>query len=373
MFFRSAAFFAASIFFPLAAVAQSVQFSPNADTSHHARLSLEGYVDTYFGFDFNQPKDANRPYFVSQGRHNEFNVNLAYLSAKYSSERARATLTPGFGTYMNANYAAERVTLRHLLEANVGVKLSKKRSIWLDVGVIGSPYTNETALSLDQPTLSRSFAPEYVPYFLTGAKLALPLGSKTTLTLYYLNGWQVIEDVNTPLSFGTQIEHKPSAKWTLNWNTFVGNENSASAPTYQMRYFSDLYALWNPTARLSLTACVYGGIQERRDNGSVRHSRWWQANAAARYALRGKGSVSARLERFSDPESVMILPVTAAAGVNGFDCNSLSLGYNLHLTKQAAFRFEGRHFWSGRRVFLNDNLQPTSRDFLLIGGLTARF
>ena len=355
----------------LRADAQSLRFSPNADTAHHAQLSVEGYVDTYFGFDFNQPKDANRPYFVSQGRHNEFNVNLAYLSAKYTSDRVRATLTPGFGTYMNANYATERGSLRNLVEANVGVKLWKKRNIWLDAGVIGSPYTNETAISLDQINLSRSFAPEYVPYYLSGLKLALPLGAKTTLYAYYLNGWQQIEDVNTPLSFGTQLEHKPSAKLTLNWNTFVGNENSASAPSYQMRYFSDLFALWNPTARLNLTACVYGGIQERRDSSAVRNSRWWQANVSARYALGGGRSVSARLEHFSDPTSVFIVPVVATT--SGFDCSSLTLGYNLNLTKQTVFRLESRYFWSGRDVFLNDDLRPSKRDFLLMGGLTARF
>ena len=86
--------------------AQFLQWSPNADTTGNPRVTLEGYVDTYFAFDFNQPKDANRPYFVSQHRQNEFNVNLAYLSLKYASDRVRATFTPGFGTYMNANYAA---------------------------------------------------------------------------------------------------------------------------------------------------------------------------------------------------------------------------------------------------------------------------
>src|ERR1700743_2867207 len=88
-------------------------------------LSLEGYVDAYFSYSFAHPKDAVHPYFVSFNRDNEVNVNLAYISLKYTSDRVRATFTPGYGTYMNGNYASERQTLQNILEANVGVKLFK--------------------------------------------------------------------------------------------------------------------------------------------------------------------------------------------------------------------------------------------------------
>src|ERR1700744_4211419 len=82
-------------------------------------LSLEGYVDAYFSYSFAHPKDATHPYFVSYNRDNEINVNLAYISLKYTSDRVRATFTPGYGTYMNGNYASERQTLQNILEANV--------------------------------------------------------------------------------------------------------------------------------------------------------------------------------------------------------------------------------------------------------------
>jgi hypothetical protein len=350
--------------------AQSIQYSSNTDTSQRPTITLEGYVDTYFAFDLNQPKDANRPYFVSQARQNEFNVNLAYLSLKYTSERVRASFIPGFGTYMNANYAAERLTLRNLLEANVGLRLSKAKNMWLDMGVIGSPYTNENAFSLDQINLSRSFAPEYVPYYLTGAKLTWPLGTRTTLYLYYLNGWQVIEDVNTPLSAGTQLEIKPSDRVTINWNTYIGNEQSANAPNYDMRYFTDVYAIWNATAALTLTSCAYIGWQERRNNSVSTYSPWWQINAAARYALTEKHSLSGRIEYFDDDESVFIAPIT---GVNGFNCSSLTAGYNLQVHQQAMFRVEARYFQSERDIFFNDRSEASNHAFVLMGGLTVRF
>src|SRR5580704_12772393 len=63
-------------------------------------LSLEGYVDVYYSYALSHPLGGTRPYFVSYNRDNEINLNLAYISIKYTSDRVRATFTPGYGTYM---------------------------------------------------------------------------------------------------------------------------------------------------------------------------------------------------------------------------------------------------------------------------------
>jgi hypothetical protein len=78
------------------AFAQFVKFSPTADTT--MKITLEGYADVYFSYDFAEPADANIPYFISANRHNEFNLNLASISIKFASNCVRATFTPGFGT-----------------------------------------------------------------------------------------------------------------------------------------------------------------------------------------------------------------------------------------------------------------------------------
>jgi hypothetical protein len=98
-------------------------------------LSLEGYVDVYYSYAFSHPVGGTRPYWVSYNRDNEINLDLAYISLKYTSDRVRASFTPGYGTYMNANYAIERQTLQNILEASVGIRLFKNKDIWLDGGV----------------------------------------------------------------------------------------------------------------------------------------------------------------------------------------------------------------------------------------------
>src|ERR1044071_7975343 len=122
------------------------------DTSSLAfqgKVTVEGYVDAYFAYNFNKPAGKDLPYFVSMAREREVNINLAYIDVKYSSARLRARFVPGFGTYVTSNYAGERGSLKNVIEGSVGVKLFKNKNIWLDAGVFGSPYTNESAISKD--------------------------------------------------------------------------------------------------------------------------------------------------------------------------------------------------------------------------------
>lgn len=335
-----------------------------------AKLSVEGYVDAYFAYSFDHPKDANHPYFVSYNRDNEVNVNLAYISLKYTSDRVRATFTPGWGTYLNANYASERQTLQNILEANVGVKLFKDKDIWLDAGVISSPFTNENAYSIDQLSYTRSLGAENSPYFLTGAKLTLPLNSKWTAYLFMLNGWQVIAAQHDPLDFGSQLEYKPNSKWDINFNTYIGNESSSTNPGYKTRYFGDFYATYNPSDKWSFSADAYMGWQQRMEASDLITRNWWNANICARYTFTPGNSFSLRLEHFNDPYQILNVPVT---NVSGFKLSSASVGYNRGITDDVLFRMEGRYFGSPAQLYQLRDGSITSKDVWFTAGITARF
>lgn len=360
-----------SLFYLVQAQVVNTGFTDNYDSLEIGKVTVGGYVDTYYGFDFNQPKDSDRPYCVSSPRHNEVNINLAYVDIQYKNERIRCRLVPGFGTYINSNYAAEKGSLKNIVEANAGVKIFKDRNIWIDAGVLGSPYTNESAISKDHLMYTRSFAPEYVPYYLAGVKLSAPLSPKLNCYLYVLNGWQQISDVNNPLSVGTQLEYRPNNKALINWNTYVGDENSIATPKNGIRYFSDVYLIYNPEGKISITSCVYAGLQKLRDStGKQSESYWWQANFIARYKINPKVSLSGRVEYFKDPGSVQIVPITK---VKGFNSYSSGLCLNVKITKNALFRLEDRLYFSGRNIFINPKRSPTHLSNLLITNLTIWF
>lgn len=330
-------------------------------------VAIGGYVDSYYGYNFNKPADGSNPYFVSSARHNELTINLAYVDVRYSSKYMRARFVPGFGTYMDTNYKNEPGSLKNMVEANVGVLVSEKHRIWLDVGVLGSPYTNESAISKNHLMYTRSFAPENVPYFVTGAKLSVPLNKKLNAYFYVMNGWQVIQDNNAGKSVGTQLEFRPNKKMLFNWNTYTGDERSSQNPDFRLRHFNDFYWIYNPDGKFSATSCFYFGYQQK--NGAATAS-WWQANFIGRYTFNDIFSVSGRIEHFNDAGSVQVTPIT---GVQGFRASSVGACLNFKLHRLALLRFEARRFISQDNIYLDENQNPTNHSTLLVGSLTAWF
>ena len=342
------------------------------DSAEIGKLVINGFVDAYYGNDFGASLNSTRMYGVSQTRVNEVNINLAFVDFKYQNQYVRLKFTPGFGTYVDANYATEKGSIKNLIEANAGIKLSKKKDIWLDLGVFGSPFTNETAISKDHYMYTRSFAPEYVPYYLAGARLTYPINKKNTLYVYALNGWQQIYDQNRSMSFATQLEVKPNNNLLLNWDTYVGNEKSITSPQNRYRYFTDVYAIINPNGKLNATACVYAGLQERVDSltGKQTQATWWQANAVLKYNFNKHHSLAARVEYFEDLKHVVTAQETLA--VNGFNSYSAGLCFNKRISDNALFRLEARHFFSDRNVYIKET-KPTNQTTLLVGNITVWF
>ncbi len=338
------------------------------DTSalnYKGKVVVEAYIDAYYAYDFNQPEDRNRSYFVSMARHNEMTINLAYVDVKYSSTRLRARFVPGFGTYVNANNEAEPGSLKNIIEASAGIRLFKNKSIWLDAGVFGSPYTNESAVSKDHLAYTRSFAPEYAPYYLSGIKLTVPLTNKLNGYFYVLNGWQQIQDLNEGKSIGTQLEYRPTSHWLLNWNTYLGNEKSEARPDFGMRYFTDFYFIYE-RGNWSTTGCAYLGLQKQR---TADNTIWWQVNLIGRYHITKKTSVTGRIEYFDDPEQVHVSPLTNSTGFSSY---STSVGLNFKVAENVLVRFEGRTFFSDQEVYERKGI-PDRNSNMLISNITLWF
>lgn len=329
-------------------------------------VAAGAYIDSYFGYNLSNSSATQLPYTVSSSRNNSVSINLAYIDLRYRSKHLRARFVPGVGTYINDNYKNEPGTLKNLVEANMGVLLSSSRNIWLDVGVLGSPYTNETAISKDQLMYTRSFAPENVPYYLAGARLSIPLSETVQASVYLLNGWQVIDDNNKGKSLGTQLQYKPSGRWTFNWNTYVGDERSAERPDFRTRYFSEVHAIFQPSSKFDATSCFYWGQQQT----TAQSRRWGQFNVIGRYHFTHQLSLSGRVEYFHDPDNVFIQPVTAAT--NRFQAYSSGVCLNYAIGLHALARFEAKQYFSSDKVFATEN-GSSSTNTLLVASLAAWF
>jgi len=99
-------------------------------------LTFSGYIETYYPYDSGKPANHIRPSFVyAYNRHNEVNLNLGFMKATYQKENVRANLALMSDTYTNANLVAESGVLKNILESNAGLKISKKKNLWIDAGI----------------------------------------------------------------------------------------------------------------------------------------------------------------------------------------------------------------------------------------------
>jgi hypothetical protein len=321
-------------------------------TKQIGSLSFSGFVEAYYGYGFNKPADNNRPFFVySHNRHNEFNINLAYLKGSYNSERTRANLALGVGTYMNANYAAEPGVLKNIYEANAGVKISKNKSLWIDMGVLPSHIGFESARSSDCWTLTRSLIADNSPYFEAGAKITYTTdNNKWLLSALALNGWQRIQRIsgNSLMSWGTQVQFKPSGKLTLNYSTFLGTDKPDSVR--QFRHFHNLYAILQVTDKIGLILDLDIG-QEQKAKGSSDYNTWYGTAGVLRFTPNSNWAFALRGEYYSDEKEVIIPTGTA----NGFKVLGVSFNVDRNIANNFLWRTEIKTLSSKDRIFINDN------------------
>ena len=318
---------------------------PKKDSSS---FSIRGYIDAYYGLHSDPTSTKRVPYFVTSNANNQININVAFIELAYTSKRVRAKLTPGFGSYFNENYSNETATFKHLMEAWAGVKLFKQKDIWLDAGILPSPYTNETTISKDHICYTRALAGEYVPYYLMGAKLSVPVGKKWMLYAAYYNGWQQITDLNNKPAGGIQAEFRPNDKHLINLDAYAGDEQSVFNPSYRNRYFVDAYWLYNMNGKWSASACAYFGTQQMVQQSAFEKN-WFQINAAVRYTTKQAWSFGLRSEYFSDENSVLLPNSNNGLATTALFSNTLSLGKAIQ--NNALVRLEGRQFIAPNKVF----------------------
>ena len=308
-------------------------------------FTLNAYAEIYYSL--SRPLKNNHPGFIySHNRNNEFNLNIGIIKAAYSSENARANLALAAGTYMSANYAAEPGVLKNIYEANAGVKLIKQGNLWLDAGIFTSHIGFESAISKDCPTLNRSILAENSPYFEAGTKLTYTSNNEQWLiSALALNGWQRISrvDGNSMMSWGTQIQYKPSNKILLNYSTFIGTDKPDSVRL--LRIYHDVYGIFDLSSKLKLMlVCDFGNEEKAAKKGT---NMWYSVVGILRHNINDKFAVAARGEYFQDKKSVLI-----STGLDGgFNTSGYSINLDYAALANVLVRVEGKYLQSKTAIF----------------------
>ena len=218
------------------------------DTTPKPAVTFGAFIDTYFAWDFGQPDAFDRPYTTQPARHDEFNVNLAFLEAKLTGEKVRGRVALQAGTSVQANYAGEPQRrerqrgrpARIIQEAWVGVRVSPK--VWVDGGIYFSPIGWESFDLLGQPDLHPLPAGRLHPVLRDRRKVtwagvaegdrAAPRGERLAEHLRE----QPATSRSSPGWTG-----RPRRRWPWRTRFYAGNEQLDTLPA-RTRYYNQLLA-----------------------------------------------------------------------------------------------------------------------------------
>lgn len=308
-------------------------------------ITLTGFADVFFMYDFAKPSgNIRQPFFYSYNRHNEFNLNLGLIKISVEHAKYRANLAFHSGTYSNDNYAEEPGLLKNILEANVGISLNRKNNLWLDMGVLPSHIGFESAISVDNWTLTRSILADNSPYFETGAKLTYNPRPNVELAGLILNGWQRIQrqpGKSIP-SFGSQVKFTLNDNFTFNWSTYIGNEGPDSNQNW--RLFSNFYCMINENKKVSAILGFDIGVQQFI---FFKQSQFWYSPVIIlRAKINAMLALAIRAEYYKT--DVLIMPMQ-------FRTTGFSLNFDYSPVDFIKLRAEARWLYSPERIYKLNN------------------
>lgn len=332
-----------------------------------------GLVEGYYAWNLNQPSNHVNALRGFDDRHNSLTLSLASAHVAVVDDVARGTIALQTGTIPAALFATEPTAggafasagareLSIVREAWGGATLT--RGVTLDAGVFLSPVGFDGAAAKDNRFWSLSNLGVGLPFYLTGVRLAAPLGERTTLTGGVFNGWNRVSDDNDGKTVGLWLDHSFAEGARLHALYIGGAEGAGERP---WRHTLDVWADL-PIGPASVLVAGTAG-QERREDGPGRFA---AAQLAVNVPVTESWGVGARGDVFyevgTDDALGAIFWPTSLLG-------EVTVGATHTLAPGVIVRLEARHDRALDPVFFAaDPLTPTeTQQTTFTVGLSSSF
>jgi hypothetical protein len=355
---------------------QAAQEPEPAPSAEPARFEVDGFVDAFFGYNWNQPVDhAN--FFPGVGtsgkRDNELAINLAEVDFVLAPQPVGFKVSLGFGNAPEVVHAAEARGIathpdvwRNVVQASAQWQTKAGRGLLLEAGVYPSHIGMESFQTYLNWNYTRSWLGELSPYYQTGLKLAYPLSERWSAQLHLLNGWQMIGDVNRGKSVGAQLAYS-SDKFSISFNGIAGPELADNDD--DVRALGDVVATWKATRSLSLG---FSGDVAREGRPEGDDVSWAGVGLYARFAPPDSRTAFALRAEYYDDEDGAISGIAQTL-------KEVTATLEHRPLERLILKLEGRYDRSSALAFVGDELGPDGaplreRDqFLLLLGAVATF
>lgn len=335
-------------------------------------VKVGGFLDTYYAYDFNNPSDHEREFTTQPVRHNEFNVNLAYIEAVINRENTRGRLALQFGNSVDKNTVGEPTQgttsgpddAKIFQEAYIGKKIGDKT--WLDLGIFLGNIGAESWISKDNWTYTRALNLDYVPYYSSGVRIEHKLHENESVQIQLLNGWQNMSENNQGKAIGMQYKNAFNDFWVFTYNNFFGDEEVVSTKS-RFRGYHNFVLQWNKDERWQYLASFDVGHQSQQMNDGV--DGWFATTLTTRRILNSLQAMALRIEYYSDPHESNIVTNSA----NGFQVLGASLNFDQKLDETVLWRTELRGFSSKDKIYPQGSGGKNQLNGFLVTSFSAWF
>lgn len=247
----------------------------STESSTTTPFTLGGYVEAAYSLNFNAPSNGITHFRGFDNRHNTFTLSNVALDARWDAHDLIGRLTLQVGHTPSTYYLAEpgfpgaaatsasdAGLWKYIQQAYVGYRFEEAKGLTVTAGLFLSPIGPEGVAVRDNWNWSRSNLFFGLPFYHTGLRVALPLGSAWEVSLAGFNGWNTVVDNNDEKSIALQLTHTQPGKLALSFLYFTGVERAEGAAEGRgWRHLLDAHATWTVNERLSLLLHASGGLE----------------------------------------------------------------------------------------------------------------
>src|SRR6266550_5133010 len=197
--------------------------------------TLSGFVDVYYGQNFNNPTSQTNGLRFFDAPTNQFGLNLVELvvdkTPDPTNSRTGYHIALGFGQAMNVvNGSEPRAGLgfdQYLKEAYFSYLAPVGKGLQVDVGKFVTPMGAEVIESKDNWNYSRGLLFTWaIPFYHFGARAKYTFNDKYNVTGFVLNGWNNIVDNNSGKTYGFSFVGNPTKTASFIVNYLAGPEEA---------------------------------------------------------------------------------------------------------------------------------------------------
>ncbi len=338
------------------ALAPAAQAQTPAPSPEPPKIEVTGYVDVYYGYNFNGVDPAFRAFDI---QHNTFSlsaVEVDFAKAVTPDSRVgfRTDLFFGKAADLTAMFEPEedgKEIYKHIQQAYVSLLTGK---VTWEVGKFNTPFGAELLESQDNWNYTRGILFGYaIPFYHVGARATLQASDKVSVAGYVVNGWNNASEWNDEKTVIANLTAKPSSKVAFYANGITGKEFDG-APTR---------SLFDTTLSVSFGDKL--SVMGNYDYGKEGVASWWGAAAYLKLQATPSWALAGRFEYVDDTDGGWMTLGTRAT--------SLTVTSDHTIAGALRARLEYRADFADSDVFPDENGGSTDSQSTFTVGLVVTF